>query len=335
MRTVRHSGPLGREGPLTRLLSVVLGIGSCTAILTTSGALAAYGSPRLEATQSGNAVTIDVAQSPGDDATAIVRIISPLGSEIAAAQAAGTAIGTASASFVTAAGADVVAEGRIEIVASAPVPPAQLTGCADGERVQGLWRLRLTGGGLALDVPIYLVVGGDLLFCIPHPSTLPQGAKLVGLKLTVSGPWRLRPAGTWISIWVPYGPTEADTSRAVASPAVFGEGTVSFVARARGAGAVLTGQVLQAGAPRDGARVRITGGSAPSAQRLLGTATTNRGGRFTFRAKSGTFFRGTASVGRSSPPGICFVLEPFLRPIPCVNPTLNGFSVRSRSVRKS
>jgi hypothetical protein len=80
--------------------------------------------------------------------------------------------------------------------------------------------------------------------------------------------------------------------------------------------------------------VRITGGPRPAAQRPLGTATTNRGGQFTFRAKSGTFFRGTASVGRSSPPGICFVLEPFLRPIPCVNPTLNGFSVLSRTVRK-
>jgi hypothetical protein len=264
-----------------------------------------------------------------------VRIISPLGTEIAAAQQPGTAIGTASATFVAAAGAELAAEGRIEIVASAPVPPAQLAGCADGERVQGVWRLRLAGDEVSVDVPIYLVVGGDLLFCLPHPSALPQGAKLLGLTLTVSGPWRLRPAGTWISIWVPFGATEADTSRAVASPAVYGEGTVSFTARGRGAGALLVGQVLQAGAPRDGVRVRITGGQRPAAQRLLGTATTNRGGRFTFRAKSGTFFRGTASVGRSSPPGICFVLEPFLRPIPCVNPTLNGFSVRSRTVRKS
>ena len=28
------------------------------------------------------------------------------------------------------------------------------------------------------------------------------------------------------------------------------------------------------------------------------------------------------------------LLEPFLRPIPCVNPTLNGFSVQSRTIRK-
>jgi hypothetical protein len=80
--------------------------------------------------------------------------------------------------------------------------------------------------------------------------------------------------------------------------------------------------------------VRIVGGPRPSRLTHLGTATTNGGGQFTFRAKSGTYFRATASVGRTSPPGICFVLEPFLRPIPCVNPTLGGFSVQSATLRK-
>jgi hypothetical protein len=333
---VRDSRPDRTGGPLTRLLRVALGLGSCAAILTTSGALAAYGSPRLEATQSGNSVTIDVAQNASDDATAIVRIISPLGTVIADAQPAGTALGTASATFVaTAAGnGELTAEGGIEVLAAGPAAPASLSGCAEGERVEGVWGLRLAADGLALSVPLYVLVGGDLLLCVPHPSSLAQGAKLVGLTLTLAGGLELRPAGTWISIWVPYGAVEADLSRAVASPAVFGEGSVTFSARANGAGAVLTGLVRQAGAQRAGARVRITGGRTARAQSVLGTATTNRAGRFTFRAKRGTFFRGTATVGRSSPPGICFVLEPFLRPIPCVNPTLNGFSVESRTIRK-
>jgi len=322
---------------LTRLLRVALGIGSCAAILTTSGALAAYGSPRLEATQSGNTVTIDVAQSAGDDATAIVRIISPLGTAIAAPRPAGTALGTASATFVAtaASGGELTAEGRVEVVSAGPVAPQSLSGCAEGERVEGVWSLRLAADGLTASMPLYVLVGGDLLLCVPHPSSLAQGAKLVGLTLTLAAGLELRPAGTWISIWVPYGATEADLSRAVASPAVVGAGTVEFTARAKGAGAVLVGFVRQGGAPRTGARVRITGGARASARRVLGTATTNRGGQFTFRAKSGTYFRATASVGRSSPPGICFVLEPFLRPIPCVNPTLNGFSVQSRTIRKS
>jgi hypothetical protein len=203
-----------------------------------------------------------------------------------------------------------------------------------GERVEGLWSLDLAGAGLAVSVPVYLIVGGDLLLCLPHPSALAQGAKLIGLTLTLSGPLRLPAAGAWISIWVPYGAAEADLSRAVASPAVVGAGTVTFTARARGGGAVLVGHVRQAGAPRAGAKVRITGGPRRSGLRPLGTATTNGTGQFTFRAKSGTFFRATAAVGRSSPPGICFVLEPFLRPIPCVNPTLNGFSVQSPTIRK-
>jgi hypothetical protein len=330
--TPEHSD--GRS--LTRLLRVALGIGSCAAILTTSGAFAAYDSPRLEATQSGNTVTIDVAQNAADDATAILRLISPLGTSIAAPSPAGTQLGTASATFVaTASGAELTAEGGVEVVSARPVAPQSLSGCAEGERVEGVWSLRLAADGLTASMPLYLLVGGDLLLCVPHPSSLAQGAKLVGLKLTLAAGLELRPAGTWISIWVPYGATEADLSRAVASPAVVGAGTVEFTARAKGAGAVLVGFVRQGGAPRTGARVRITGGPRASALRVLGTATTNRGGQFTFRAKSGTFFRGTASVGRSSPPGICFVLEPFLRPIPCVNPTLNGFSVQSRTIRKS
>ena len=322
---------------MTRPFSTLaLGIASGAVLVTTTGALAAYTSPRLEATQSGNTVTIDVAQSAGDDPTAIVRIISPLQTEIAESRAVGTAVGTASATFVaTAAGdAPLTAEGPVEVAVAGRIAPEQLSGCAVGERVEGLWTMRLTGAGVAANVPVYLLVGGDLLLCLPHPSTLPQGAKLIGLKLTISGALRLRPVGTWISIWVPYGTSEADLSRAVASPAVVGEGTVTFSARTRGKGAVVVGHVRQGGAPRAGARVRIVGGTRASRLTHLGTATTNRGGQFTFRARSGTFFRATASIGRTSPPGICVVLEPFLRPIPCVNPTLGGFTAQSATVRK-
>ena len=331
---MRHFPP--RDGTsLTRQLSTLaLGVASGAVLLMTTGALAAYTSPRLEATQSGNTVTIDVAQSAGDDATAIVRIISPLGTVIAAPRPAGTAIGTASATFVatSASGGELTAGGQIEVVSAGPVAPQ--SGCAEGERVEGVWSLRLATGSVTASLPLYVLVGGDLLLCVPHPSSLAQGAKLVGLTLTLAAGLELRPAGTWISIWVPYGATEADLSRAVASPAVVGAGTVEFTARTKGRGATLLGIVRQAGAPRSGARVRITGGPRATGGSVLGTATTNGAGRFTFRAKSGTFFRATASVGRSSPPGICFVLEPFLRPIPCVNPTLNGFSVQSRTIRK-
>lgn len=296
-------------------------------------ALAAYSSPRLEVTQTGNRVTLDFVQSAGDDATAIARIISPIGTEIAAAQPAGTTVGTGTALFIatTAGDARISAAGLLRV---GTAEPGASSACAVGERVIAVWSLSLAGAGLSLDLPVYLLIGGDLLFCLPHPSTLASGAKLVGLQLTIDGPLDLRAAGTWISIWVPYGGTVADTSRIVASPASVGAGSVTFTARAKGSGAVLVGFVHQAGSPRADIRVRITGGPRAASQRVLGTAKTNRGGQFTFRAKSGTIFRATAFVARSSAPGLCFVLEPFLRPIPCVNPSLNGFSVQSRTIRK-
>jgi hypothetical protein len=319
---------------MTRRVAIaVAGTASAAAIFVVTAALAAYASPRLEVTQAGNRVTLDLAQTPGDDATAILRLISPLGTEVTAAQPAGTTVGAASAHFVATTSGDqrIDAAGMLRVVGAAPDVPI---GCAAGERVVAVWTLGLTGTSLALDVPVYLLIGGDLLFCLPHPSTLDRGAKLVGLELTLDGSLDFPAAGTWISIWVPYSGDTADTSRIVASPAIVGQGSVTFTARAKGDGAVLVGFVRQAGAPRTDARVRITGGPRASALRALGTATTNRQGQFTFRAKTGLFFRANAVVPRSSPPGLCFVLEPFLRPIPCVNPTLNGFSVQTRAIRK-
>lgn len=316
-----------------RVAIVAAGTASAAAIFAVTAALAAYSSPRLEATQSGNRITLDLAQSAGDDATAITRIISPVGTGIAAARPAGAAVGSATAEFVATASGDqrISAQGALRVV---DAPPADASGCSDGERVVGTWSLALAGDGLAFEAPVYLLVGGDLLLCIPHPSTVDRGGKLVSLQLTIDGPLDLTSTGTWISIWVPYGGLTADTTRIVASPAIVAGGSVTFTARAKGAGAVLVGFVRQGGAPRADARVRITGGPRASRQRVLGTASTNRQGQFTFRAKSGTFFRANAVVPRASPPGLCFVLEPLLRPIPCVNPTLNGFSVQSPAIRK-
>jgi hypothetical protein len=304
------------------------------AIFLVATALAAYSSPRLEVTQSGDRVTLDIAQHPGDDATAIVRIISPIGTDVPQTPPTGTTIGSATASFVATAAGDaaIATHGPLRVLGQAS---GAQSGCAAGERVVALWSLALAGDGLTLSVPVFLLVGGDLLTCLPHPGELDRGAKLVGLQLTLEGrALGLPAAGTWISILVPYGGTVADTSRIVASPAIVGPGAVSFTARARGAGAVLVGFVRHGGSIRTDARVRITGGPRASSQRILGTARTNRQGQFTFRAKTGTVFRATATVPRASPPGLCFVLESFLRPIPCINPTLNGFTVQSGPVRK-
>jgi hypothetical protein len=318
-----------------RFAIVAAGTASAAAIFVVTAALAAYGSPRLEVIQTGNRVTLDIAQSTGDDPTAITRIISPIGTAIAQARPVGTTIGTASAVLVAtqAGGAPVAAQGALRVVGGTPA--AATTGCTVGERVVAVWGMTLTGDGLTLEFPVYVLVGGDLLLCLPHPSTQDRGTRLVSLQLTLDGPLDIPRAGTWISIWVPYGSGDvADLSRVVASPATVGPGAVTFTARARGAGAVLVGFVRHGGSIRTDARIRITGGPRASTQRLLGTASTNRQGQFTFRAKKGTVFRATATVPRASPPGLCFVLESFLRPIPCINPTLNGFTVQSTLVRR-
>ena len=315
---------------------VAAGTASAAAIFMVTAALAAYSSPRLLVTQTGQKVTLDVAQSPADDATAIARIISPIGTEVAAARPIGSTIGAASAVLVATEAGDerISARGTLRVVGGAP--GAAATGCTVGERVLAVWGITLAGDGLTLELPVYALIDGDLLLCLPHPSTQERGAKLVSLELTLDGPLDIPLAGTWISIWVPYGSGEvADTSRVVASPAVVGPGAVTFTARRRGAGALIVGFVRHGRSPRTDARVRITGGPRASSQRLLGRASTTRQGQFTFRAKTGTVFRATATVPRASPPGLCFVLEAFLRPIPCINPTLNGFTVQSGPVRKS
>ncbi len=284
-------------------------------------------------TQTGSRVTLDLAQHPGDDATAVARLISPIGTAVPRTPSAGTTIGSATAEFVLTSAGDerASAQGPLRVVGT---PDSTPSGCAAGERALAEWSLALAGGGVSVDIPVLVLVGGDLLLCFPHPADVGQGAKLIGLQLTLDGALELPSAGTWISILVPYGGAVADTSRIVASPASVGAGSVEFTVRARGAGAVLVGFVRQAGAPRTDARIRIAGGPRAGALRQLGVAKTNRQGQFTFRAKSGTFFRANAVAARASPPGLCFVLEPFLRPIPCINPTLNGFSVQSRVLRK-
>jgi hypothetical protein len=57
-------------------------------------------------------------------------------------------------------------------------------------------------------------------------------------------------------------------------------------------------------------------------------------GTFTFAARSGTFFRATAVATPGAAAPLCTALSGALAPIPCVNPTTNGFTAQSRVVRR-
>ena len=79
------------------------------------------------------------------------------------------------------------------------------------------------------------------------------------------------------------------------------------------------------------ATVAIFGGRKATGLKRLGRASVADNGRFTFKAKTGTFFRADviAAPGIAAP--LCAQLSPALAPIPCVNPTVNGFAARKSS----
>jgi hypothetical protein len=57
-------------------------------------------------------------------------------------------------------------------------------------------------------------------------------------------------------------------------------------------------------------------------------------GTFTFRARTGTFFRARAVAAPGAAAPLCDQLRSLISTVPCVNPTVNGFDVQSRVVRK-
>jgi hypothetical protein len=80
--------------------------------------------------------------------------------------------------------------------------------------------------------------------------------------------------------------------------------------------------------------VTVFGGQRANSLRRLGRVQVGTNGRFTFRARAGTFFRATAVAAGGAAAPLCTQLQPLLGGVPCVNPTVNGFTAQSRVVRK-
>jgi hypothetical protein len=185
-------------------------------------------------------------------------------------------------------------------------------------------------------VPAYIQI------CLPPPDVpagtpgrATFGAKLYSAELSLLGVFRLVPEGVWIGYSTPYTPLVGTPNPAgtVASPAAVGTtGAVSLRAKISGKGATLSGVVTQGGQPRAGAAVTLVGGAKASTLKRLGRVTTTTDGRFTFKAKTGTFFSVSATAASGPAPAVCSQLQ--LETVPCVNPTINGFTAQSRVVRK-
>jgi hypothetical protein len=329
-------------------------VAALAALMVVPAAMAAYTSPKLEVFPTASGVTIRASLSPDDDPTARVAITAPTGTQLTTTQAPGTVLGAVEAlvKALDLAGADLPLQGQLVVAAPGQVAPATQTACIGSSTPLATWAMVLSAAGQTLTVPTYLLATTGaatalgpafIVICLPPPDVplgtpgrATFGAKVYSAALTINGVFS-RASGIWLSSWVPYTPGAgtASLTGAVVAPAGIASGAVTVAARRAGkAGAVVSGIVTQGGQPRAGATVTIFGGPRASGLKRLGRVRSAGNGRFTFRAKTGTFFRANAAGAAGAAPAVCAQLAPTLGSVPCVNPTVNAFTAQSRVVRK-
>jgi hypothetical protein len=336
-----------------RIWTVTVGLAAVAAIIAVPAALAAYTSAKLEVRQAGTTTVVKAALDPNDDPTASVRIFAPAGTQLTTTQAPGAVLGPVRAivKALDLAGADLPLEGQLLVAAAGQVPPAAQTACIGATAPLATWIMVLSAAGQTLIVPTYLVATSGaqtalgpayIQVCLPPPDVpagtpgrATFGAKLYSAELSIAGVFGAVPVGAWVSFWTPYNPGAGTPNLAgtVASPAAIAPGAVTLAARRRAKGATITGRVTQGGQARAGATVTIFGGAKANRLKRLGRVTVRANGSYAFAAKTGTFYRATAVGAPGAAAPLCTQLGPALG-VPCVNPTVNGFTVRSRVVRK-
>jgi len=339
----------------TRIWTAAVGLAAVAALIAVPAALAAYTSPKLEITQTATGVVVKASLDPNDDPTAAVVIATPAGTQLTTNQAPGTVLGPVRAivKALDLAGADLPLEGQLVVAAPGQVPAATQTGCIGNASPLATWVMVLTAAGQTLTVPTYLVPSAGTPYaalgpafigiCLPPPDVpvgTPNratfGAKVYSAELTINGVFGKVATGAWISSWVPYTPGagKPNPAGAVVSPAAIAPGAVTISAKTSGRGAVVTGSVTQAGQPRAGATVTILGGSVKAKLTTRKRVRVTSSGKFAARFAVGTFFRADAVATGGAAPQVCTQVQPLLGATPCVNPTVNGFAVKSKVVRK-
>jgi hypothetical protein len=341
-----------------RIWTVAAAVASVATLVAVPAAYAAYTTAKLEVrpTATAGGATVRATLSPDDDPTASVRIFAPSGVSLTTNQAPGTVLGPVRAivKALDLGGADLPLEGQLAVAPPGAVPAATQAQCLGTTTPLAVWVMTLGAAGQTLTVPTYLVATAGaqtalgpayIQVCLPPPDVpagtpgrATFGAKLYSAELTVNGVFS-RATGTWLSMWTPYRPGVGQVNAAgtIASPAVVANGAVTAAARRagrRGVGVTVTGRVTQGGQARAGAAVTIFGGPRSNRLKRLGRVRTNTSGAFTFRAKSGIFFRANVVAAAGAAPAACTALTPAIAPIPCMNPTSNGFTAVSRVIRK-
>ena len=334
-----------------RILTVAVGLAAVAALIAVPAAIAAYTSPKLEVQQAGTTTTFTLTQSSSDDPTAVVSIFVPP-MALTTSQAPGTVLGKASALLKLhgLADAEVPVEGNVIVAPPGQVSAETQQRCTQGVSPLATWLLSVSIAGVTVPVPLFLVPTSGVraalgpayvLACFTSPYLTPAQGGLQGQPQVVNAQFSIRgvfspvPVGAFVAILVPWtvGTATPNLAGAIFTPAAIAPGAATLSAKKKGLGATLTGTVTQAGQARGGAVVTISGG--PSARKLktLGRATIGATGKFVYRAKVGTFFRAKAVATSAAAPPLCDQLAAGL-PVPCMNPTVNGFTVQSQVVKK-
>ncbi len=338
----------------TRLgLTAIVLAAVTAALVTVAAAYAAYGSPKLLISQAGATTVINASAAVADDATALVSIYIPAASSVTSNQAPGTQIGTARAqvSALALGGALLPLEGPIVVAPPGAVPVASQTACIGTDVPLATWLLQLSAAGQTINLPAYLraTAAGEaplgavkLQFCLAPPD-LPTdkggatfGAKFLSAELTLNGVLSPVTSGAFFAAWIPWkaGVGALDTAQFAWTAAGISPGAVTVAAKRSGLGATVTGKVTQGGQPRAGVKVDVIAGVKKTALRKVRTVTTKADGSFSYRARTGTFFRARAVAQTGNAASLCDQLRAAIVNANCINPTVNGFTVTSKVVTK-
>ncbi len=332
------------------VVSAAAGLG---ALALTGTAFAAYTTPTLKVTQVGAKTTIDVTQAQADDATAAASIYAPTGTVVTTTQAPGTPLGEVKAQVTALAlgGALLPLTGQIAVAAPGAVPADTQARCTQGQPAVATWLMVLEAAGQTLNVPMYVVTttGAETAFgpakivvCLPPPDIPAEmggatfGAKLFTATFSVSGVFSPVATGAWIAIWTPYqaGNGQANPAGSVATPAAIAPAAITIATKKVGkAGTRVSGSVTQAGQALAGQRVELWAGLKRNKLKRVKTVKANAKGLYAVAyGKKALFFRTRAVAAARPAPPLCAALTGL--PVPCVNPTVNGFLVTSPVKRR-
>jgi hypothetical protein len=342
-----------------RIWTVAVGLAAVAALIAVPAAMAAYTSPKLEVQQTGTTTTFRLTQSFDEDPTAVASIFVPPGTTLTTSQAPGTVLGKASARLRLRglADADVPVEGNVVVASIGPDPtkgqvsPETQQRCTQGVTPLATWILSVSVAGVAVPVPVFLVPSTTpftelgpayVRACFTSPYlTVDRGGltgqpQVVNAAFSVQGVFSTVPVGAFVAILVPWtvGTATPNPAATVATPAAIAPGAVTIRATRSGAGATVTGSVTQAGEPR-GATVTIAGGATKAKLTRTKRVKVGASGKFAAKFPVGTFFRATAVATSGAAPPLCTRYAALQAlGIQCINPTVNGFSVKSKVVKK-